>query len=72
MKMERLLDALRPSHIEVGPKNFEKYDKREQAIRQGIGQFSDTVDPKLKQTIISAMTSYEEQVESLPNGRQSK
>ncbi len=71
LKMERLLDALRPGHTDVGKKNFDIYDKKEQSVRQKISQFADTLDPDLKQTIISSMTCIEEQVEDLPSGRKS-
>jgi hypothetical protein len=59
--MERLLDSLRPGHIDVGDENFNKYDEREQEVRRKLGEFRKTLDPALDQEIVSTMMKLDEQ-----------
>ncbi len=67
-QVERLLDDFRPTHSEVGDKNFAMYDKREQEIRRRYGKFADTVDPTLREEIWSGMKKYDMDISRLPIG----
>lgn len=61
MRIERLLDALRPGHLDVGDEKFDEYDRREKAFRAGLRQFQDTHDSAASTLIIKEMVRLDEE-----------
>jgi hypothetical protein len=61
MRIERLLDAFRPGHLDVGDKKFDEYDRREKAVRAGLRQFQDRHDSEVSDFIIKEMVRLDEE-----------